>query len=95
MLFFFLVIISKFLCCSLLATNIAYAGWQDLSVIQKNAQLPHATMMTYPDAESALSFDREQSPWFKLLNTYPSATTSNIVATASSISPSLSGKPAD
>lgn len=56
------------LCCSLLAANITHAGWQDLSVIQENTERPHATMMTYPDAESALSFDRAQSPWFKLLN---------------------------
>ncbi|VGO13120.1 Beta-galactosidase [Pontiella desulfatans] len=44
------------------------AGWQNLDIIQENTEAPHATMMTYPDAASALSFDRTQSPWFKLLN---------------------------
>jgi len=45
-----------------------WAGWQDLDVIQVNTEAPHATMMTYPDTESALTFDRSQSPWFKSLN---------------------------
>lgn len=42
--------------------------WDDLNVFQVNRELPHATMMTYRDKDSALSFEREKSPWFKLLN---------------------------
>jgi beta-galactosidase len=52
----------------LFAITAAYAGWQDLEVIQENAQPPHATMMTYPDTASALTMERGQSPWFRLLN---------------------------
>ena len=49
----------------------AFAGseeWDDLSVLQVNTEKPHATMMTYPTAPSALVGDCEQSPWFKSLN---------------------------
>jgi beta-galactosidase len=46
----------------------SHAGWQDLEVIQENAQPPHATMMTYPDVASALTMERGRSPWFRLLN---------------------------
>jgi len=44
------------------------AGWQNLEIIQQNAEAPHASMMTYADRASALSFDRSNSPWFTLLN---------------------------
>jgi len=41
--------------------------WDDLSVLQVNIEKPHATMMTFPDSKLALSGEREESPWFKLL----------------------------
>ncbi|KAA1257927.1 Beta-galactosidase [Rubripirellula obstinata] len=53
---------------TLCSTSSALAGWQDLDVIQVNAEQPHATMMTYPDAESAIAMDPTQSPWLKSLN---------------------------
>ncbi len=37
-------------------------------MIERNRELPHATMMVYPDTGSALTGDREVSPWFRLLN---------------------------
>lgn len=42
--------------------------WDDLKVIQVNTEAPHAAMMTYPTERAALTGDRTQSPWFKLLN---------------------------
>lgn len=42
--------------------------WDDLSVLQVNTEPPHTTMMTYPDAPSAIKGERTDSPWFKLLN---------------------------
>ena len=42
--------------------------WDDPSVIQVNAEKPHATMMVYPSADLARQGDRARSPWFKLLN---------------------------
>lgn len=48
--------------------SVSLGGWQDLDVIQVNAQPPHATMMTYPDADSASTMDRGKSPWFQSLN---------------------------
>ena len=57
-----------FLAFALVLTPSALAGWQDLNVIQENAEPPHATMMTYPDAESAMGMDPSDSPWFQSLN---------------------------
>lgn len=42
--------------------------WNDLNVLQVNREAPRATMMIYPDAESALTLDRTASPWFQSLN---------------------------
>lgn len=42
--------------------------WDDLSVQQVNVEKPHATMMTYPSEQLAMEAKRENSPWFKLLN---------------------------
>jgi len=51
-----------------LAHHVFAAEWNDLKVIQLNRLPPHATMMVYPDRSTALTGDRDQSPWFKLLN---------------------------
>ena len=44
--------------------------WDDLNVLQINREQPHATMMVFPDAKTALKAksDRTQSPWFQSLN---------------------------
>lgn len=42
--------------------------WNNLEVLQVNRELPHATMMVYPDAQSAMAYDRTTSPWFRSLN---------------------------
>ena len=60
----------------LLSTGIALASlssihaqeWNDLAVLQINREQPHATMMVYPEAQSALAYDRTTSPWFSSLN---------------------------
>ena len=56
---------------SALLTNGASAvEWDDLNVLQINREQPHATMMVFPDAKTALKAksDRTQSPWFQSLN---------------------------
>ena len=55
---------------SLVAGSAAAAEWNDLKVLQLNREAPHASMMVFPDAESALKAgpDRTRSPWFKSLN---------------------------
>ncbi len=42
--------------------------WNDLNVLQVNREPSRATMMVYPDAASALKYDRTTSPWFESLN---------------------------
>ena len=42
--------------------------WNNLEVLQLNREAPRATMMVYPDAQSALKYDRTTSPWFESLN---------------------------
>ena len=42
--------------------------WNDLSILQLNCEPPHATMMTYPNAQMALDNDPASSPWFQSLN---------------------------
>ncbi|MHC4213215.1 MAG: beta-galactosidase, LacZ type [Planctomycetota bacterium] len=42
--------------------------WDDPGVLQVNTELPHASMMIYPDKAGALGAKRQQSAWFKLLN---------------------------
>mgnify|MGYP005843511405 CR=1 FL=1 len=48
------------------------AAWQDLEIIQRNEEKPHASMMTYPDAPSALANAQATgytaSPWFQSLD---------------------------
>lgn len=42
--------------------------WDDLNVLQLNTEQPHASMMPFPEAETALEGDNSKSPWFKSLN---------------------------
>jgi len=42
--------------------------WDDPKVLQVNAERARASMMIYPDKAAAMEGNREQSPWFKLLN---------------------------
>ncbi len=42
--------------------------WEDPNMIGRNKEAPHATLMPFPDATSALQGDRTASPWFKSLN---------------------------
>lgn len=42
--------------------------WEDPSRQHEGLVEPHATMMVYPDSESAEKLDRETSPWFLSLN---------------------------
>lgn len=46
----------------------AVEEWDDLRVIQVNVEEPHADMLPFPSRESALTFDRENTPWIQLLN---------------------------
>lgn len=55
------------LCATALA-GYAQPEWDNLEIIQVNTEKPHAEMMTFADAATALTQDRDQSPWFKLLN---------------------------
>lgn len=47
-------------------------AWQDLEVLQQNVEKPHASMMTYPDAATALENARATSyaasPWYRSLD---------------------------
>ena len=52
----------------LVLSQLSAEEWDDLKVIQVNAQQPHATMMSYPDRALALQGEQAQSPWFKSLN---------------------------
>jgi beta-galactosidase len=42
--------------------------WEDPGMIGRNKEAPHATLMPFPDATTALQGDRTASPWFKSLN---------------------------
>ncbi|MDX2150077.1 MAG: glycoside hydrolase family 2 TIM barrel-domain containing protein [Bryobacteraceae bacterium] len=42
--------------------------WDDVSVVTVGTEPPHATMMVYPSAALARTFDRTRSPWFQSLN---------------------------
>lgn len=42
--------------------------WDNVKILHINKEKPHASMMVYPDKESASTFDREASPWFSSLN---------------------------
>ena len=53
--------------CSLNAKN-TLPDWSNLQVIQVNTEKPRATFYSYPSKTVASTFDRDQSPWFQLLN---------------------------
>jgi len=42
--------------------------WENHHVLQKNRQPARAYFFSYPDQERALTYERQNSPWFKLLN---------------------------
>ncbi len=42
--------------------------WEDLTVLQRNREPAHATLLPYADAAAALTGERGASPFFKLLN---------------------------
>ena len=42
--------------------------WKDLSVTGVNKEYPRTSFMSYPDRESASTFDYSASPWYLLLN---------------------------
>ncbi len=46
----------------------ATEDWQNLDVIQVNVEKPHTTMVAYPNQQDAISFNRENSSNFQLLN---------------------------
>ena len=58
---------SVLVACGLVAA-VQAVEWSDLEVLEVNREAPHATMMTYPAAESALAYNRAASPWFRSLN---------------------------
>jgi beta-galactosidase len=59
-----LYLLSGFVC-----TTFAQAPpWEDPTVNQINTELPHATLLPYPDEQSALSFDRSRTGNFQSLN---------------------------
>jgi beta-galactosidase len=47
---------------------VAAPHWNNIAVIQENCEQPHSTMMVYPTATLAQNGERENSPWFELLN---------------------------
>ena len=54
---------------SLVSQTTAQApDWENPEVFTINTELPHATLMPFPDAASAMEGKREQSPFFRLLN---------------------------
>jgi beta-galactosidase len=42
--------------------------WDNPAIVHVGTERPHATMMAYPSADLARTFDRAKSPWFQLLN---------------------------
>ena len=42
--------------------------WENPAVLQIGVEAPRATFFAYPNEPAARSFDRNRSPWFKLLN---------------------------
>jgi len=58
------------LCVVLPPTAAVFAGvdWEDPTVVGKNKEPPHCTLVPYPDEETALTGRPEASPWFMSLN---------------------------
>jgi beta-galactosidase len=52
----------------LVATDQPTPDWEDPSIVGRNKEAPHATLMPFPDKESAVRGDRSASPWQRSLN---------------------------
>jgi beta-galactosidase len=64
-------LIFAFLCCFIfISTSFAQdlPDWENPSVISRNTERPHATLLPYSDETTALRFDRTASPNYKSLN---------------------------
>ncbi len=46
----------------------AVADWENLSVLSRNREAPHATLFPYESVEAALRREREASPYYRLLS---------------------------
>lgn len=55
---------------TVLSAGLATAAndWDPPQMIGRNKELPHATMMVHPDQATALTGNRQDSPYFRLLN---------------------------
>ncbi len=51
-----------------LASKEPAPDWEDPSVVGRNKEAPHATLMPFPDATTALSGEWSASPWYRSLN---------------------------
>lgn len=66
--------VKKFAIPAMISAALAHSAaaakpeWNDVAVIQVNAEKPHASLTPYPDAKSALAGDPGASPWIRSLN---------------------------
>jgi beta-galactosidase len=56
------------LCPAAFAAEEPVPDWEDPSIVGRNKEAPHATLMPFPDAESAMQGDWSSSPWYQSLN---------------------------
>jgi len=49
-------------------SNLHVNDWENLDLMHRNREPAHATLLPYADAASARSFNRDASPYFRLLN---------------------------
>ena len=67
-------IMTALVCCLSLCTNASTAtelqpnDWENPDMIGRNKEAPHATLMPFADAATAMGGERIASPWFKSLN---------------------------
>ncbi|MFD0588974.1 glycoside hydrolase family 2 TIM barrel-domain containing protein [Paenibacillus sp. GCM10027627] len=47
---------------------VSLPDWQRLDVLEKGREAGRSYFVPYPDASSAMTYDRGESPWFRLLN---------------------------
>jgi beta-galactosidase len=50
------------------AAHELHPDWENPAMVGRNKEVPHATLMPFPDAATALGGDRAASPWFRSLN---------------------------
>jgi len=62
--FIFLVLVF----ISTISISLGQNDWSNVAVIQQGVEKPHATFFTYPSIDKAKTYDRNQTPWFQLLN---------------------------